>query len=81
MVLSASTSDLTAVSNTTLKSKGAIESHCLKTLLAFNSNDKCLQILTVAHISLFIILDNLTIFFGGGADIVYAFHYTFPFSI
>jgi len=57
------TSDLLiAISNTTLNSKGAIVSRCLKPLFTLNLDDKCLPVLTSAHISLFKILHNLTNF-------------------
>ena len=68
-----------AIFNTTLNSKGSIASPCLGTLLTLNSQDKCLPILTLAYISLFEILPNLTIFWGG--NLVYAFHSIFPFSL
>jgi len=51
---------LIAVSKTTLNSKGAIASPCLRALLTLNSGTKCLQILTL---TLFKILHRLTFFF------------------
>ena len=68
---------LMANSNAILNSKRAIASPCLKPLLTLNSADKCSPILTLAYISLFKVLQNLTNFLG---NLVYAFHSTFPFS-
>jgi len=53
-----------AVSNAILNSKGAIASPCLKPLLTLNSEDRCLPVLTLAYISLFKILPNVTIILG-----------------
>jgi hypothetical protein len=53
-----------AVSKTTLNSKGVIASPCQKQLLTLYSEDSCLPILTLAYISLFKNLHNLTNFSG-----------------
>ena len=55
---------LIGVSKTTLNSKGVITSPCLKPLLTLHSEDSCLHILTLACISLFKNLHNLTNFSG-----------------
>ena len=57
-----------AVPNTTSNSTGAIAPPCLKSLLIFNSEDKCSLILTLAYTSLFKILHNLISFWGGGGE-------------
>ena len=81
MVLCVSTVNiLIAVSNTTLNSKRSITSPCLSPLLTLNSQDKCLPILTLAYISLFKILPNLTFFLWGGG-LVYTFDSIFSFSL
>ena len=54
---------LIEISNIILNDRGAIACPCTQPLLNSNSEDKCLSVLTVASISLFIILHNLTNFF------------------
>ena len=65
--------------DTALNSKGALAAPCFKPLLTLNSEDECLPILTLAHISLFKIMHNSTNFFFS-ENLVYAFHSTLPFS-
>jgi hypothetical protein len=78
MVPRVSTLDLLiAVSNTTLNNKGAIASHYLQPLLTLHSEDKCLPILTLTYISLFLILHELIYFFWGGRNQL--MHFT-PYS-
>ena len=60
MVPHVSTSDLIAFSSTTVNSAGAAESPCLKPMLSLSSEDKCSPVLTLAYISLFKILHNVT---------------------
>lgn len=64
-----------------LNSKEAIASHCLKTLSTSNSDDKCLQILTLAYISLLIILDNLANFFGWKRNLCTSLRISFLHSV
>jgi len=54
---------LIAVSNTVLSTKRTIASPYLY-LLTSNSEDICLPLVTLAYISIFIILDNFTQFWG-----------------
>ena len=65
-----------AVSNNISKSKGIIASPYLKPLLTIKFEDKCLPVLTMAHISIFKILYNLTNFFGK-PSLSISFHISF----